>query len=118
MAGRRGRQGVVGDVLLLDRTVGVDVAQLIYWVGLGLIALLAFAVVGAAVGILIRSGFPEGLLLGLPLLVAGLMLVAVAGLLWRGACEFFLAVFQIADDLAALRRAQAPAAPPAAPARY
>ena len=33
----------------------------------------------------------------------GRALAGVLGLLWGGACEFFVAVFQIADDLRALR---------------
>ena len=91
------------DALTLDRTLGLEATQLIYWGGLAGVALVAFGVVGGAVGLMIRSGFPDGILLGVPVLVAGLALAAVLGLLWRGACEFFVAVFQIADDLRALR---------------
>lgn len=93
------------DVLTLDRTLGLQATQLIYWGGLALVALVAFGVAGSAVGLMIRGGLPDGLLLGVPLLVAGLALAGVLGLLWRGACEFFVAVFQIADDLHALRGA-------------
>ncbi len=89
--------------LTLDRTLGLQATQLIYWGGLAVVALVAFGVVGGAVGLIIRSGFPDGVLLGVPVLVAGLALAFVLGLLWRGACEFFVAVFQIADDLRALR---------------
>ncbi len=122
-ASGRGRRGLVGDLIGLERTLGVEAARWIYWVGLGVIALVAFAVVGAAVGVMLRSGFPEGLLIGFPLLVAGVLAVAVMTLLWRGACEFFLAVFDIADDLRALREAQAPPAraqvpPVGPPSRY
>ena len=102
------------DLLTLDRTLGLEAAQLIYWGGLAGVALVAFAVVGGAVGLMIRGGFPDGLLLGLPLMVAGLALAGVLGLLWRGACEFFVAVFQIADDLRALRLADEAPAPDAA----
>ncbi len=115
---RRRRRGGWMDVLTLDRTWGLEAVQLIYWGGLAVVALVAFGVVGGAVGVMIRSGVPEGLLLGVPLLVAGLALAAILWLLWRGACEFCVAVFQIADDLRALRLAtaetQAPS--PAAPA--
>ena len=122
-AAGRARQGLVGDLIGLERTLGAEAARLIYWIGLGLIALVAFAVIGAAVGVMLRSGFPEGLLVGFPLLVAGLLAVAVMTLFWRGACEFFLAVFDIADDLRALREAQAgapisPASPGGPPPRY
>lgn len=90
-------------ILTLDRSLGLQATQLIYWGGLALVALVAFGVAGSAVGLMIRGGFPDGLLLGVPLLVAGLALAGVLGLVWRGACEFFVAVFQIADDLSALR---------------
>ena len=102
---RSARRGALMTALTLDQPLGREVAQLIYWGGLALVALFAFGVAGGAVGVMIRSGFPDGLLLGLPLLVAGLAAAAVLGLLWRGACAFCIAVFQIADDLRAIRLA-------------
>ncbi|MBE7217033.1 MAG: DUF4282 domain-containing protein [Caulobacteraceae bacterium] len=103
MRARTQRRGRLLDALTLDRSMGLAATQLIYWGGLAVVALVAFGVVGGAVGLMIRSGFPDGVLIGVPVLVAGLALAAVLGLLWRGACEFFVAVFQIADDLRALR---------------
>ena len=92
------------DLLTFERLMTGPVLHLIYWCGLGLIALFGFGVVGAAVGVAIRGGGWEGPLLSIPLLVAGLLVLAALVLLWRGACEFFLAIFQIAEDLQALRR--------------
>ena len=114
-AARSVRRGWLTDLLTLDRDMGLEVVQLIYWGGLAVVALFCFGVVGAAVGLLLRSGLPEGLLTGLPLLVAGLAAAGVLGLLWRGACEFFVAVFQIADDLRAIRELgeTPPPSPPA-----
>ena len=96
-------RGALWDLLSFDRLLTGPVVHLIYWAGLLLIALFAFAVVGAAVGVAIRAGAVEGALLAIPLLVAGLLVAGVFALLWRGACEFYVAVFQIADDLRALR---------------
>ena len=48
-----------------------------------------------------------------PVLVVGLLVVGAAGLLWRAVCEFYVAIFRIGDDLAALRKvAEAEAAKP------
>ena len=67
---------------------------------------MAFGSVGAAVGLWIRSGLGEGLLLALPTVVVGLLVAAALALIWRSFCEFFVAVFSIAEDLRALRREQ------------
>ncbi len=96
--------GFLWDLLTFERLMTGPVLHLIYWCGLGLIALFGFGVVGAAVGVAIRGGGWEGPLLSIPLLVAGLLVLAALVLLLRGACEFFLAIFQIAEDLQALRR--------------
>lgn len=96
----------VWDLLTFDRLMTGPLVHLIYWAGLGLIALVGFGVVGATVGITARGGEVMGLLLALVLLVAGLLGVTVMALIWRGICEFFVAVFQISDDLRALRAAQ------------
>ena len=44
------------DVLTLDRTLGLQATQLIYWGGMALVALVAFGVVGTAVGLIFRRG--------------------------------------------------------------
>lgn len=111
-------QTILWDLLTFDRLLTGPVMHLIYWCGLGAVALVGFGVVGAAIGVAIRGGGWEGPVLAIPMLVGGLLAIAVLGLLWRGACEFFLAVFQIAEDLRALRRAaeaegKTPPRPPA-----
>jgi hypothetical protein len=99
------RRGLVFDLLTFERPVAAQLVHLIYWCGLGVVVLISFGVVGGAVGMLIRGGPLEGVLLSLPVLVGGLLLCAVLGLLWRGVCEFCLAVFRIADDLSVVRGA-------------
>jgi hypothetical protein len=92
------------DLLTFERLLTGPVVHVIYWCGLALIALVGFAVVGAAVGLSIRA---EGLekLIALPALVAGALVVLALALLWRAMCEFYVAVFRISDDLHALRQA-------------
>lgn len=98
-----GRGSLFWDMLTFDRMMTGPVIHLIYWCGLGLIALGGFTVVGAAVGVAIRGGSVEGTILAIPVLVAGLLVIGASALLWRGACEFYMAVFRIADDLRVLR---------------
>ncbi|MDB5452634.1 MAG: hypothetical protein JWO33_1212 [Caulobacteraceae bacterium] len=81
-----------------------SVIHLIYWAGLALIALAAFGTIGAAVGVALREASLLGALLAIPVLVAGLLVIAALVLLWRSFCEFYVAIFKISDDLAALRR--------------
>lgn len=107
----------VWDLLTFDRLMTGPLVHLIYWAGLGLIALIGFGVVGATVGITARGGEVMGLLLAVVILVAGLLGVLITALIWRGICEFFVAVFQISDDLRALRAAQEAQAPVQDPLR-
>jgi hypothetical protein len=100
-----GRGSLFWDMLTFERLMTGPVIHLIYWCGLGLIALIGFGVIGAAVGIAIRGGTVEGTVLAIPVLVAGCLMIGALVLLWRGACEFYMAVFGIADDLRALRLA-------------
>jgi len=92
------------DILTFDRLLTGPVIHLIYWAGLGVIALFGFFVLGAAVGLALREETWLGLLLAIPIAVAGLLVVAALVLLWRGICEFYVAIFRISDDLRALRR--------------
>jgi hypothetical protein len=103
------------DILTFDRLMTGPVVHLIYWCGLGLISLFGFTVVGAAVGVAIRSGSLEGVLLAIPVLVAGFLVLAALVLLWRGACEFYMAVLRIAEDLRAIRVGLSKNAAPTAP---
>jgi hypothetical protein len=101
----RSRPGRVWSILTFERLVTGPVIHLVYWAGLGVIIIAAFSVVGASVGVALREGSWAALLLAIPLLVGGLLAVAAAGLVWRAMCEFYVAIFRIGDDLAALRQA-------------
>lgn len=92
------------DFLTFERSLGREVTLLIYWSGLGLIAMLGFALTGIAVGVALRGEGWE-VLLAIPAFVIGALLVAALLLLWRGMSEFYVAVFKIADELKALREA-------------
>jgi hypothetical protein len=77
----------------------------VYWLGMGVIVVAAFSVIGASAGIAFKEGTIWAFLLVIPVLVVGLMIVAALGLLWRAMCEFYVVIFRIGDDLAALRAA-------------
>jgi hypothetical protein len=99
-----GYRGGLMALLSFERLITGPVIHLVYWAGLGVIIIGAFSIVGASIGIAWREG-GWAILLALPALIFGLLIIAVAGLLWRAFCEFYVAIFQIGDDLAALRRA-------------
>jgi hypothetical protein len=99
------RHGRIWGLLAFDRLITGPVIHLVYWAGLGVIVIAAFSVVGAAIGVALREGSWAAILLAIPVLVIGLLVVAAAGLIWRAFCEFYVAIFRIGDDLAALRRA-------------
>ena len=65
---------------------------------------LRAGVVGAGVGLGMRDEGIAGWLLGIGVLVAGLLMVGAFALIWRGTCEFYVAIFRISDDLRALRQ--------------
>ncbi|MHB8283409.1 MAG: DUF4282 domain-containing protein [Caulobacteraceae bacterium] len=102
-AGSRGRRGLLSDVLTFDRLVTGPIVHVIYWCGLCLILLFGFAWVGGSVGLALRAMSLEILLVAIPAVVVGLLIMAALALLWRGMCEFYVAVFRIAEDLHALR---------------
>jgi hypothetical protein len=93
------------DLLTFDRLVTGPVIHLIYWAGLGVVALFGFSVVGAAVGLALKEPGLQSLLLAFPVLIAGLLVAAAMVLLWRAFCEFYVAIFRISEDLRALRQA-------------
>ncbi len=102
---RQSRPGQIWSILTFERLVTGPVIHLVYWAGLGVIIIAAFSVVGAAVGVALREGSWAALLLAIPVLIGGLLAVGAAGLVWRAMCEFYVAIFRIGDDLAALRQA-------------
>ena len=99
------RGGRIWSILTFDRMITGPVVHLVYWAGLGVIIIAAFSVVGASIGVALREGSWAALLLAIPVLIVGLLIVGAAGLIWRAFCEFYVAIFRIGDDLAALRRA-------------
>ena len=93
------------DLLTFEKLMTNQVIHLIYWAGLGVIALVAFGMVGAAVGVALREESWIGVILAIPVLVAGLLVVAALVLLWRSFCELYVALFRLSDDLHAIRQA-------------
>lgn len=94
---------VLRDLLTFERLLTGPVIHLIYWAGLGVIVLGAFGSIGAAIGVALKEQEIVGKLLSIPLAVAGVLICFALVLLWRSFCEFYVAVFRIADDLKGLR---------------
>ena len=94
---------VLRDILTFERLLTGPVIHLIYWAGLGVIVLGAFGSIGAAIGVALKEQEIVGKLLAIPLAVAGVLICFALVLLWRSFCEFYVAVFRIADDLKGLR---------------
>lgn len=93
------------DLLTFERLLTNQVIHLIYWAGLGVIALIGFGFIGTAVGVALREELLMGLLLATGVLVGGLLIVAALVLLWRSFCELYVALFRLSDDLHAIRKA-------------
>ena len=108
------------DLFTFNRLLSKPIVHIIYWCGLGLLLISACAVLGVAIGQALKDGSLMGWVLSLPILIIGWLSILVCIMLWRAACEFFLAVMSIAEDLSALRQYQekleAPAPAPAPPA--
>src|ERR1700740_639447 len=94
---------LIWDLLTFDKLMTNTVIHLIYWAGLGIIAVGVFGTIGAAVGVAIRDPFPFGVLMAIPVAVVGLLVMGALLLLWRSFCEFYVAIFRISEDLTALR---------------
>jgi len=105
------------DLLTFDRLLTGPVVHIIYWAGLGVIVLGGFSVVGGAIGLAVKDGTLLGIALAFPVLVAGLLVLAAMALLWRGFCEFYVAIFRISEDLRALREQETGTSAAAAPRR-
>lgn len=90
-------------LLTFERLMTGPLIHFIYWSGLGLLAIVGFGIVGAGAGLALREGTFMGVLLSVTTAIAGLLVLCIAGLVWRAVCEFFVAIFQISDDLQAMR---------------
>ncbi|HEY5409993.1 MAG TPA: DUF4282 domain-containing protein [Caulobacteraceae bacterium] len=109
---------VLWNLLTLENLMTGSLVHLVYWFGLGVIALGGFGAVGGAVGLALREGPLMGILAAIPVAVAGLLVISALAIVWRSFCEFYVIVIQIGEDLRVLRRsAEADmAAPRAVPA--
>lgn len=99
-------RGGIWGFLTLDRLMTGPLIHIIYWAGLGMLAVVGFGAIGAAAGVALREGQLMGVLLSLVTLIMGLLALTAGAIIWRGFCEFYVAVFQISEDLRALRRMQ------------
>lgn len=97
-------RGRLWELLTLEQLMTGSLIHLVYWCGLGVIALGGFGVVGAAIGVALREGVLKGWLLAIPTMVAGLLVVLIAGVLWRSFCELYVVVIRLGEDIHVLRR--------------
>ena len=103
-AGERRQPGdLFWDLITFDRLVTGPVVHIVYWAGLLMLLILGFGSVGAAVGAASHEEGMQAWALGTVFVVLGLLFITAAALIWRGVCEFYVAVFRIADDLGAIR---------------
>ena len=105
MPGNKTNRSLISEYLSFDRIIAGESLKLVYWIGLGLIALIPFGAIGAGVGIAIKD-FPAGILAAIVGIVIGFLIAAALVVLWRLMCEFFAAVFQISEDLRAWKASQ------------
>jgi hypothetical protein len=99
----QGRQ-FLWDLLTFERLITGTVIHLVYWAGLAIIAIMAFGILGATVGVAIREGSFIGIFLALAVFAVGGLGAFAALLLWRSFCEFYVTIFKISEDLAVLRK--------------
>jgi hypothetical protein len=95
---------VLWKLLTLEQLMTGSLVHLVYWFGLGVIALGGFGAIGASVGTALREGFPMGILLGIALAVAGLLVTLALAIVWRSFCELYVVLIHIGEDLRVLRR--------------
>ncbi len=95
--------GFFWELLTFDRLIAGAIIHLVYWAGLGVIALFGFFAIGASAGLALHSG-ATGWLLAVPAIIGGILVMFALGLIWRASCEFYVAISRISDDLHALRR--------------
>ena len=95
---------VLWKLLTLEQLMTGSLVHLVYWFGLGVIALGGFGAIGASVGVALREGPLMGLLAAIPVAVAGLLVIAALAIVWRSFCEFYVVILQIGEDLRVLRR--------------
>lgn len=94
---------VLWSLLTLEGVMTGPLVHLVYWFGLGVIALGGFGAVGGAVGVALREGFPMGILLGVAFAGAGLLITAALAIVWRSFCELYVVIIQLGEDIRALR---------------
>jgi hypothetical protein len=97
---------IYNSLLTFDRLVTKPIVHIVYWAGLCLFFLAACGVVGWAVGQAWQDPNPMAWVLAFAMTVVGWLLLLIGVLIWRSACEFYMAVLSIAEDLRTLRQYQ------------
>jgi hypothetical protein len=99
---------VVSQFLSFDKLMGSSLVKIVYFLGIFGIALgLLFGVLGAFAAMTVNFMAGLGTLIAVPIGC----IIAVCFL--RFACELYIAIFRIADDISAIRGGGSPMAKPA-----
>src|SRR3569623_1919958 len=93
-------------LLTFEQLVTRPMVHIVYWAGLGLLIIFGCGWLGIMSGTGLKDASLMGWLLSFGVGVAGLLGVLIAMLAWRSACEFYMAVMSIAEDLRHLRQFQ------------
>jgi len=102
-------------LLTFDQLVTRPMVHIVYWAGLGLLVIFGCAWLGIMIGSGLKDATLMGWLLSFGVGVIGLLFLVIAMLAWRSACEFYMAVMSIAEDLRHLRQYQEKLEQPMAP---
>ena len=97
---------IYNSLLTFDRLVTKPVVHIVYWAGLCLFFLGACIIAGVSIGSALHDSDAMGWLLAFGMTVGGWLLILIGMLVWRSACEFYMAVLSIAEDLRTLRQYQ------------
>ena len=101
---------VVSQFLSFDKLMGQGLVKIVYFLGMIGIGLgVLFAVLGAFGMMTIDFGSGLGMLIGAPL--GGIIGICFL----RFACELYIAIFRISDDISAIRAGAGMTPPPIAP---
>ena len=101
---------VVSQFLSFDKLMGQGLVKIVYFLGIIAIGLgVLFGVLGAFGMMAIDFGSGLGMLIGAPL--AGIIGICFL----RFACELYIAIFRIADDISAIRGGGGGVTAPTAP---
>lgn len=83
--------GIVSRFTTFDKLIATALIKVLYWIG------IIFIVLGTLIGMF--SGFGDGFISGVSLLVVSPILGIIGLIFWRFLCEVYIVIFGIYDRL-------------------